>query len=163
MQSPENLKGNFKLYFLISSSIIKKNCFREEKFLSENITKKFDSKLEKKKAKLQKLISTKNQIEHKIKLLKADIEVLQTQQFEKLKKAAKKENLEIRSDDIPEILQLIKNLQLTSKIDSEEISETTLEDGTDQSYSENVEEKDTTTCNGMRTLQSLQTINSFRS
>ena len=27
------------------------------------------------------------------------------------KKAAKKENLEIRSDDIPEILQLIKKLQ----------------------------------------------------
>ena len=131
--------------------------------MSENIMKKTDSKLEKKKAKLQKLISTRNQIEHKIKLLKADIEVLQTQQFEKLKKAAKKENLEIRSDDIPEILQLIKNLQQTSKIDSEEISETTLEDETDQSYSENVAEKDTTTCNGMRTLQSLQTINSFRS
>ena len=131
--------------------------------MSENITKKFDSKLEKKKAKLQKLISTKNQIEHKIKLLKADIEVLQTQQFEKLKKAAKKENLEIRPDDIPEILQLIKNLQQTSKIDSEEISESTLEDETEQSYSENVEEEDTTTYNGMRTLQSLQTIDSFRS
>ena len=131
--------------------------------MSENIIKKSDSKLEKKKAKLQKLISTKNQIEHKIKLLKADIEILQTQQFEKLKKAAKKENLEIRSDDIPEILQLIKNLQQTSKIDSEEISETTAEDELEQSYSENVEEEDTTTYNGMRTLQSLQTINSFRS
>lgn len=134
--------------------------------MSENITKKFDSKLEKKKAKLQKLISTKNQIEHKIKLLKADIEVLQTQQFEKLKKAAKKENIEIRSDDIPEILQLIKNLQRTSKIDSEEISETTSEGELEQIYSENVEEveeEDTTTYNGMRTLQSLQTIDSFRS
>lgn len=131
--------------------------------MSENIIKKSDIKLEKKKAKLQKLISTKNQIEHKIKLLKADIEILQTQQFEKLKKAAKKENLEIRSDDIPEILQLIKNLQQTSKIDSKEISETTAEDELEQSYSENIEEEDTTTYNGMRTLQSLQTINSFRS
>ena len=131
--------------------------------MSENIIKKSDNKLEKKKAKLQKLLSTKNQIEHKIKLLKADIEVLQTQQFEKLKKAAKKENLEIRSDDIPEILQLIKNLQQTSKIDSEEISETNSEDDTKQSYSENVAEEYTTTYNGMRTLQSLQTINSFRS
>ena len=130
--------------------------------MNENLVKKSDSKLEKKKAKLQKLLSTKNQIEHKIKLLKADIEVLQTQQFEKLKKAAKKENLEIRSDDIPEILQLIKNLQQTSKIDSEEISKTTLDDEPEQHYSENMEE-DNTTYNGMRTLQSLQTINSFRS
>ena len=109
-----------------------------------NLTKKSDSKLEKKKAKLQKLLSTKNQIERKIKLLKADIEVLQTQQFEKLKKAAKKENLEIRSDDIPEILQLIKNLQQNSKVARDE-----------------VEEENTTTYNGMRTLQSLQSINSF--
>lgn len=129
--------------------------------MSENIIKKSDSKLEKKKAKLQKLISTKNQIEHKIKLLKADIEVLQTQQFEKLKKAAKKENLEIRSDDIPEILQLIKNLQQTSKIDSEKNSEVVLEDEPEQSYSESLEE-DTTTYNGMRTLQSLQSIDPFR-
>ena len=129
--------------------------------MSENLIKKSDSKLEKKKAKLQKLLSTKNQIEHKIKLLKADIEVLQTQQFEKLKKAAKKENLEIRSDDIPEILQLIKNLQQTSKIDSEKISEVVLEDEPKQSYSESLEE-DTTTYNGMRTLQSLQSIDSFR-
>ena len=127
-----------------------------------NLTKKSDSKLEKKKAKLQKLLSTKNQIEHKIKLLKADIEVLQTQQFEKLKKAAKKENLELRSDDIPEILQLIKNLQQTSKIDSEEILETTSENEIERNYSENIDDEDTTTYyNGMRTLQSLQTIKSF--
>lgn len=131
--------------------------------MSENIMKKNDNKLEKKKAKLQKLIATKNQIEHKIKLLKADIEVLQTQQFEKLKKAAKKENIEIRSDDIPEILKLIKNLQQTSKIDSEEISKITSEDAPEQSYSENVAAEDTTTYNGMRTLQSLQTIRSFSS
>lgn len=130
--------------------------------MSENIIKKSDSKLEKKKAKLQKLLSTKNQIEHKIKLLKADIEVLQTQQFEKLKKAAKKENLEIRSDDIPEILQLIKNLQQTSKIDSEEIPEGILEDEPGQNYSRSLEKEDTTTYNGMRTLQSLQSIDSFR-
>lgn len=126
-----------------------------------NLAKKSDSKLEKKKAKLQKLISTKNQIEHKIKLLKVEIEVLQTQQFEKLKKAAKKENLEIRSDDIPEILQLIKNLQQNSKVDSEEISEETFENDLEQNYSEKVAEENTTTYNGMRTLQSLQFINSF--
>lgn len=130
--------------------------------MSENIIKKSDSKLEKKKAKLQKLISTKNQIEHKIKLLKADIEVLQTQQFEKLKKAAKKENLEIRSDDIPEILQLIKNLQHTSKTDSEEVPEITLEDESKKNYTVNVEDEEPTTYNGMRTLQSLQSIDSFR-
>ena len=126
-----------------------------------NLTKKSDSKLEKKKAKLQKLLSTKNQIERKIKLLKADIEVLQTQQFEKLKKAAKKENLEIRSDDIPEILQLIKNLQRNYKVDSEKISEEPFENELVQNYSEKVAEENTTTYNGMRTLQSLQSINSF--
>lgn len=126
-----------------------------------NLTKKSDSKLEKKKSKLQKLLSTKNQIERKIKLLKADIEVLQTQQFEKLKKAAKKENLEIRSDDIPEILQLIKTLQQNSKVDSEEFDEETFENEPEQSYSEKVAEENTTTYNGMRTLQSLQSINSF--
>lgn len=126
-----------------------------------NLTKKSDSKLEKKKAKLQKLLSTKNQIERKIKLLKADIEVLQTQQFEKLKKAAKKENIEIRSDDIPEILQLIKTLQQNSKVDSEEFDEETFENEPEQSYSEKVAEENTTTYNGMRTLQSLQSINSF--
>ena len=123
--------------------------------------KKSDSKLEKKKAKLQKLLSTKNQIERKIKLLKADIEVLQTQQFEKLKKAAKKENLEIRSDDIPEILQLIKNLQQNSKVDNEEFDEKTFENDPEQSYSEKVAEENTTTYNGMRTLQSLQSVDSF--
>ena len=129
--------------------------------MNENIIKKTDSKLEKKKAKLQKLLSTKNQIEHKIKLLKVEIEVLQTQQFEKLKKAAKKENLEIRSDDIPEILQLIKNLQRNSKVDSEKISEEPFENELVQNYSEKVAEENTTTYNGMRTLQSLQSINSF--
>ena len=129
--------------------------------MNMNLTKKSDSKLEKKKAKLQKLLSTKNQIEHKIKLLKADIEVLQTQQFEKLKKAAKKENLEIRSDDIPEILQLIKNLQQNSKVDRDEVEEETFENEFEQSYSEKVAEENTTTYNGMRTLQSLQSIDSF--
>ena len=126
-----------------------------------NLTKKSDSKLEKKKAKLQKLLSTKNQIERKIKLLKADIEVLQTQQFEKLKKAAKKENLEIRSDDIPEILQLIKNLQQNSKVDRDEVEEETFENELEQNHSEKVAEENTTTYNGMRTLQSLQSIDSF--
>ena len=126
-----------------------------------NLTKKSDSKLEKKKAKLQKLLSTKNQIEHKIKLLKADIEVLQTQQFEKLKKAAKKENLEIRSDDIPEILQLIKNLQQNSKVDRDKTEEEPFENEFEQSYSEKVAGENTTTYNGMRTLQSLQSIDSF--
>lgn len=126
-----------------------------------NLTKKSDSKLEKKKAKLQKLLSTKNQIERKIKLLKADIEILQTQQFEKLKKAAKKENLEIRSDDIPEILQLIKNLQQNSKFDRDEVDEEPFENEFEQSYSEKVAEENTTTYNGMRTLQSLQSIDSF--
>jgi hypothetical protein len=126
-----------------------------------NLTKKSDSKLEKKKAKLRKLLSTKNQIERKIKLLKADIEVLQTQQFEKLKKAAKKENLEIRSDDIPEILQLIKNLQQNSKVDRDEVEKEPFENKLEQNYSEKVAEENTTTYNGMRTLQSLQSINSF--
>ena len=110
---------------------------------------------------MKKLLSTKNQIERKIKLLKADIEVLQTQQFEKLKKAAKKENLEIRSDDIPEILQLIKNLQQNSKIDRDEVEEETFENEFGQSYPEKVAEENTTTYNGMRTLQSLQSIDSF--
>ena len=75
------------------------------------------------------------------------------------KKAAKKENLEIRSDDIPEILQLIKKLQQKSKVDSEEFNKETFENKPEQSYSEKVAEKNTTTYNGMITLQSLQPIN----
>lgn len=128
--------------------------------MNENLTKKSDSKLEKKKAKLQKLISTKNQIEHKIKLLKADIEVLQTQQFEKLKKAAKKENLEIRSDDIPEILQLIKNLQQNSKTDSENSVDATVTEFSEQISEIKLSKKDSDSVqrSGLRTLDSLQSI-----
>ena len=82
--------------------------------------KKLEDKLEKKKIRLQKLLVEKDKLEIKIKKLRADIEKLQANQFEQFKKAAKRENIEIRVDDIPEILQLIKNLQQGSKIEIEE-------------------------------------------
>ena len=81
--------------------------------------KKLEDKLNKKKFRLQKLLAEKDTLEIKIKALRADIEKLQANQFEQFKKAAKKENIEIRLDDIPAILQLIKNLQQGSKIEIE--------------------------------------------
>ena len=86
--------------------------------------KKLEDKLEKKKIRLQKLLVEKDKLEIKIKELRADIEKLQASQFEQFKKAAKKENIEIRVDDIPEILQLIKNLQQGSKIEILETPDT---------------------------------------
>ena len=80
--------------------------------------KKLEEKLAKKKIRLQKLLAEKDRLEIKIKKLRVDIEKLQTNQFEQFKKAAKRENIEIRGDDIPEILQLIKNLQQGSKIEN---------------------------------------------
>lgn len=125
--------------------------------------KKTEEKLEKKKAKLQKLLTTKNQIEYKIKLLKADIENLQTLQFEQFKKAAKKENVEIRSDDIPEILQLIKNLQQSSKTSLENSDEKTVTNLNQPSKIDALFEEDDESVqhSGLRTLESLQSIESF--
>lgn len=126
--------------------------------------KKIEEKLEKKKAKLQKLLTTKNQIEYKIKLLRADIEDLQTRQFEQFKKAAKKENIEIRADDIPEILQLIKSLQQSSKTSSAEnindetvtnLDQTSKTDSLFESGDEPIQHS------VLRTLDSLQSIESF--
>ena len=126
--------------------------------------KKIEEKLEKKKAKLQKLLTTKNQIEYKIKLLRADIEDLQTRQFEQFKKAAKKENIEIRADDIPEILHIIKSLQQNSKTNSENINDETVTNldqtsKTDSLFEENYESVQQHS--GLRTLDSLQSIESF--
>lgn len=78
--------------------------------------KKLEDKLEKKKIRLKKLLAEKDKLEIKIKELRADIEKLQASQFEQFKKAAKRENIEIRVDDIPEILQLIKNFSKGQKL-----------------------------------------------
>ena len=59
------------------------------------------------------------------------------------KKAAKRENIEIRVDDIPEILQLIKNLQQGAKIEIEETtdSDTVLDDlSLEPSHADDVDE-----------------------
>ena len=132
-------------------------------FLNAISIKKTEDKLEKKKAKLQKLLTTKNQIEYKIKLLKADIEDLQTRQFEQFKKAAKKENVEIRADDIPEILQLIKNLQQSSKNSFENSNDETLTNLSQTSQADALFETDDEPVqhSGLRTLDSLQSIESF--
>ena len=69
--------------------------------------KNLEEQLSKKKAKLQKYIDEKNKLEVKIKKLQSDVDSLQSKQFERFKRAAKKERIEIKANDIPEILQLI--------------------------------------------------------
>ena len=82
--------------------------------MSLNSMKKLEEKLEKKKSKLKTLENRKLEIEEKIKVIQKQIEDLESYQFEQLKKSAKKENIEIRASDIPEILKLIKELQKSS-------------------------------------------------
>ena len=126
--------------------------------------KKLEDKLEKKKIRLQKLLVERDKLEIKIKELRADIEKLQASQFEQFKKAAKKENIEIRVDDIPEILQLIKNLQQGSKIEIEETADTdnVLVDSAFESSRTDETDKDIDThSNGLRTLDSLESIASI--
>ena len=126
--------------------------------------KKLEDKLEKKKSRLQKLLVEKDKLEIKIKELRADIEKLQASQFEQFKKAAKKENIEIRVDDIPEILQLIKNLQQGAKIEILETPDTdTLPDSLSVEFSprDNADKNTTIQSNGLRTLDSLESVASI--
>ena len=126
--------------------------------------KKLEDKLEKKKVRLQKLLLEKDKLEIKIKDLRADIEKLQASQFEQFKKAAKKENIEIRVDDIPEILQLIKNLQQGSKIEILETPDTNMlpaSSSFESSQRENADKNTTVQRNGLRTLDSLESIASI--
>lgn len=126
--------------------------------------KKLEDKLEKKKIRLQKLLAEKDKLEIKIKELRADIEKLQANQFEQFKKAAKRENIEIRVDDIPEILQLIKNLQRGAKIEIEETTEsdTVVDDSSlESSRTDDVDEDKISRSNGLRTLESLESITSI--
>ena len=127
--------------------------------------KKLEDKLEKKKIRLQKLLVEKDKLEIKIKELRADIEKLQASQFEQFKKAAKKENIEIRVDDIPEILQLIKNLQQGSKIEILETPDTdTFPDNSSfrSSRTDGVNENADIRRNGLRTIDSLESIASIK-
>ena len=122
--------------------------------------KKLEDKLEKKKIRLQKLLAEKDRLEIKIKELRTDIEKLQANQFEQFKKAAKRENIEIRVDDIPEILQLIKNLQQGAKIEIEQTTESdTVVD--DSSRTDDVDESKIIQRNGLRTLESLESVASI--
>lgn len=122
--------------------------------------KKLEDKLEKKKIRLQKLLAEKDKLEIKIRELRADIEKLQASQFEQFKKAAKRENIEIRVDDIPEILQLIKNLQQGAKIEIEETTESdTVVD--DSSRIDDDDENKIIQRNGLRTLESLESVASI--
>ena len=126
--------------------------------------KKLEDKLEKKKIRLQKLLAEKDKLEIKIKELRADIEKLQASQFEQFKKAAKKENIEIRVDDIPEILQLIKNLQHGSKIEILETPDSDKLPGSssfDSSLKDNTNTSTTTQRSGLRTLESLESVASI--
>ena len=126
--------------------------------------KKLEDKLEKKKIRLQKLLVERDRLEIKIKELRADIEKLQASQFEQFKKAAKKENIEIRVDDIPEILQLIKNLQQGAKIEILETPDTdTLPDSLSVEFSlrDNADKNTTIQSNGLRTLDSLESVASI--
>ena len=126
--------------------------------------KKLEDKLEKKKIRLQKLLVERDKLEIKIKELRADIEKLQASQFEQFKKAAKKENIEIRVDDIPEILQLIKNLQQGSKIEIEETADTDnvlVDSAVESSHTDETDKDIDTRSNGLRTLDSLESIASI--
>lgn len=126
--------------------------------------KKLEDKLEKKKIRLQKLLVEKDKLEIKIKELRADIEKLQANQFEQFKKAAKRENIEIKVDDIPEILQLIKNLQQGSKIEILETPDTdTLPDSLsfESLQGDNANKNTTIQSNGLRTLNSLESVASI--
>ena len=124
--------------------------------------KRLEDKLEKKKIRLQKLLVERDKLEIKIKELRADIEKLQASQFEQFKKAAKKENIEIRVDDIPEILQLIKNLQQGSKIEILETPDTDkLLDSSSVESSPKNNADTTTQRNGLRTLDSLESVASI--
>ena len=126
--------------------------------------KKLEDKLEKKKIRLQKLLAEKDKLEIKIKELRADIEKLQANQFEQFKKAAKRENIEIRIDDIPEILQLIKNLQQGAKIEIEETTDadTVLDDSSlEPSHIDDDDENKIIQRNGLRTLESLESVASI--
>ena len=126
--------------------------------------KKLEDKLEKKKIRLQKLLAEKDKLETKIKELRADIEKLQANQFEQFKKAAKRENIEIRVDDIPEILQLIKNLQQGSKIEIEETADTDnllVDSAVESSRTDKTDKDIDTRSNGLRTLDSLESIASI--
>ena len=126
--------------------------------------KRLEYKLEKKKIRLQKLLVEKDKLEIKIKELRADIEKLQANQFEQFKKAAKRENIEIKVDDIPEILQLIKNLQQGSKIEILETPDTDIlpDSSSFESYQRDNADKNTTIQrNGLRTLDSLESVASI--
>ena len=127
--------------------------------------KKLEDKLEKKKIRLQKLLAEKDRLEIKIKELRSDIEKLQASQFEQFKKAAKRENIEIRVDDIPEILQLIKNLQQGAKIEIEETtdSDNVLDDSSlELLHTDDVDENKIIQRNGLRTLDSLESLASIK-
>lgn len=126
--------------------------------------KRLEDKLEKKKIRLKKLLAEKDKIEIKIKDLRADIEKLQASQFEQFKKAAKRENIEIRVDDIPEILQLIKNLQQGSKIEIEETSDADnrlADSSAESSCTDDAGRDICTRRNGLCTLDSLESMASI--
>ena len=151
-----------ELYKFDSPDIMYENKKGEFSYMTS--MKKLEDKLEKKKIRLQKLLTEKDKLEIKIKELRADIEKLQANQFEQFKKAAKRENIEIRIDDIPEILQLIKNLQQGAKI---EVLETTNSDTVranssfESSSTDDDDENKIIQRNGLRTLESLESVASI--
>ena len=106
-----------------------------------NSMNKLEEKLEKKKTKLQILENRKAEIEEKIKGIQKQIEDLESFQFEQLKKSAKKENLEIRASDIPEILKLIKELQKSSNNEKSDITRTEVSKTSDKPPQQKVEYK----------------------
>ena len=110
------------------------------------------------------MLAEKDKLEIKIKELRADIEKLQANQFEQFKKAAKRENIEIRVDDNPEILQLIKNLQQGAKIEIEETTEsdTVVDDSSlEPPHTDDDDENKIIQHNGLRTLDSLESVASI--
>ena len=124
--------------------------------------KNLEEKLLKKKAKLQKYLDEKNKLEVKVKKLQADVEFLQAKQFEQFKKAAKKEKIEIKVNDIPEILRLIKDFQQGVKFDSDGTRYVSLDESSlEMPDSDNDDQIMATSPNELPTLKSLKTIDSL--
>ena len=123
--------------------------------------KNLEEKLSKKKEKLQKYLDEKNKLEVKIKKLQADVEYLQAKQFEQFKRAAKKEKIEIKVDDIPEILRLIKDFQKGVKFDLNSAKRDVLDESS-LAVSSTCEHFIATSPNELPTLESLKSIASVK-
>ena len=86
---------------------------------------------------------------------------MQAKQFEQLKRAAKKEKIEINVDDIPEILRLIKDFQQGAKFNSKS-TKGDLPDESSLATSDTYEHFIATSPDELPTFESLKMIASVK-